>query len=98
MRSINILPIKIQKLVLQGKIDKAYSRMYALAEELATYELNKNLELINYRLSKSKKIKSQDYGWEYVDRINKYKEKRINFHMNKMKELLQMSLNYQDKK
>ena len=86
----NLFNLNIQKLFLEGKIDKVYDRMYTIAHNLAVEELKKNFELINIKLRKSKSFNEKDYPEKFLERILEYKKKRIEHHMNEMKELLKL--------
>ncbi|MFA5061284.1 MAG: hypothetical protein WC494_03140 [Candidatus Pacearchaeota archaeon] len=88
MGKIDILPIKIQKLFLQGKIDSVYERIYNVAEKLAVHEMKQRGELIVDKASK--KFDIQKNKWAYIEEMVKYKEKRIQHHINEMKELLKL--------
>lgn len=90
MGKIDILPIKIQKLFLQGKIDAVYERMYNLAEKLAVHEVKLYQSLLTTRLLKKSENQNKDLMGELLDKVAVYRQKRIQFHINEMKELLKL--------
>ncbi|MFA5856686.1 MAG: hypothetical protein WC867_04975 [Candidatus Pacearchaeota archaeon] len=99
MTSIEILPIKIKNLILKGKVDSAYKRMYDVAESLAAHETKKMLEILADDTKKKypKDEKPGDYIWNYSREVLKYRQKRIQHHINEMKELLILSNQLKEK-
>lgn len=89
MRMIeNFINLNIQKLFLKGDIARVYSKMYSIAEEIAIHEVKqKQHSLINKADRRFKKTKDI---FSFPDEVSKYKEKRIQHHINEMKELLKM--------
>jgi len=99
--SIDPSLIKVDKIILQpfkknaftlarGGIDKLYMRMYQLAESLAIHEMKKYDSLLNFKRLYSKvmlKGEIQDHI-EIDEEAHKYRDERIQHHMNEMKEIL----------
>ncbi|MEK6945449.1 MAG: hypothetical protein AABW63_01515 [Nanoarchaeota archaeon] len=86
----NFLSLNIQQLFLRGNIAKAYEKMYEIAESIASHEVTRRMEIINNKSDSIVKNKGIDYFWSYFEKIVKYKEKRIEYHMNEMKTLLKL--------
>lgn len=87
---INLISLNIQKLFLKGDIAKAYQKMYAIAEEIASHEMERRDHLFHKLAKRKTKGNSSDYMWEYLEEMVKYKEKRTQHHLNEMKELLKL--------
>jgi hypothetical protein len=85
----NFLNLNIQKLFLKGDIANAYRKMYELAEEIANHELKQKRFLIADKASKKFEKDPSNLG-VFEGEVTRYKEKRIDYHMNKMKELLKL--------
>lgn len=78
------------KLFRQGKISKLYSEMYSIAEEFAIHEVNIKKGIIMQKLDK--RLNPNEYFGKYIEKISDYRDKRLNYHMNEMKKLLEMGL------
>jgi hypothetical protein len=92
MGIIDNLNLNIQKLFIRGRIDKVYERMYNVAESLAAHETKKMFEIIanNSKKKLPKDISPEDYYWNYATEVMEYRQKRIEHHINEMKELLKL--------
>jgi allophanate hydrolase subunit 1 len=86
----NFINLNIQKLFLRGNITKAYQKMYGIAEEIASHEMQRRIHYFHKMAKKKTKDNIKDYVWEYGEEMVKYKEKRTQHHLNEMKELLKM--------
>ena len=99
--SIDPSIIKIEKVVLQpfkknvftfarGGIDKLYLRMYQLAESLAIHEMKKYDSFLSFKsLYSEVMLKGECEDIVDIDqKIIKYRDERINYHMDEMKEIL----------
>lgn len=86
------LNLDLSKLFSKGKINILYEKMYNTAHNLAAEELRKNLDLINIELKENLKITGKNYFEEYLKKMMKFKEEKIEHHMKEMKELLKLSL------
>ncbi|HQB18834.1 hypothetical protein KBC25_00385 [Candidatus Pacearchaeota archaeon] len=85
----NLLNINIQKLLLKGNITKAYENMYNLAERLAVHEMKQRGQILWNKLAK-KVNNSEEHNISYAKEMANYKEKRIQYHLAEMKELLKL--------
>lgn len=84
----NLFNLNIQRLILKGEISKAYEKMYELAEKIAHHEMFQRKGLIIKNIEKRQKDKFDP--WVYSEEVAKYKEKRIQYHLAEMKELLKL--------
>ncbi|MFA5792219.1 MAG: hypothetical protein WC884_04285 [Candidatus Paceibacterota bacterium] len=75
---------------MKGDIVRLYKKMYGLAEELAVHELEQKMPIMgrNHILQKQKEVSQKDF----VQEILIYKNKKIKFHMDEMKKLLEMRI------
>lgn len=81
----------LAKLMNKGRVDKVYQKMWYVADRLSREEFNTfRLEL----LANANKLKSTS---ELITTLTDFKKDRITFHMNEMKQLLEMSLKTQSK-
>lgn len=79
--------MNIPRLLIRGNIVRVYDKMYNLAESLAIHEMNQRDRLLLDKANK--KVKDpHKYLITFAKEMTNYKEKRIEYHMNKMKELL----------
>jgi len=76
----------IFKLLRKGRIDKAYSNMYTVAESIAIHETEMFMDKLTVGYDKYK-VKGMD---DASLKILNYKQKRIEYHLNKMKELIEL--------
>jgi len=81
----NLLNINIQKLLLKGNITKAYENMY----NLAVHEMKQRGQILWNKLAK-KVNNSEEHNISYAKEMANYKEKRIQYHLAEMKELLKL--------
>lgn len=89
MPNLNIFNLDfgdLAKLLNRGRVDKVYFKMYAAAEDLAVHETKKFL------LELQAKASSIQSPMELLMMITNYRKERLSFHMNEMKQLLDMSL------
>ena len=78
--------LNIQKLFISGRVDKAYERMYAVAERLAIHEMQQRTgKILN---SGKKKFDIENDPWAYPEEMAKFKAQRIKHHIEEMKSLL----------
>ena len=94
MPNLNIFNLdfgNLAKLVNKGRVDKVYQKMWYVADRLSREEFETfRLEL----LANSDKFNSTS---ELITSLTDFKKDRITFHMNEMKQLLEMSLKAQSK-
>lgn len=76
----------IFRLLKKGRIDKAYGNMYNVAEGIAIHETELFIEKMTVGYDKYK-IKGAD---DASIKILNYREKRIEYHLNKMIELIKL--------
>ena len=75
------ISFNLQKLFIQGKIDKLYSRMYSLAEDLAVHEVKLYQSLTSAKMMRDfKKNDKRDFTEELLDKVVRYRQKRIEFY------------------
>jgi len=79
------------KLLNRGRVYKAYNKMYVVAHDLSVHELKQYLIELHGRAP------SEISGLKLVTLITDFKKERISFHMNEMKQLLEMSIKAQSK-
>ena len=94
MPGLNIFNLDFGNLAEQlnkGRVDKVYFKMYAVAEKLAIHESKKFL------IDLQAKALSVESGMKLIMMVNNYQKERLTFHMNKMNQLLEMSLKAQSK-
>jgi hypothetical protein len=87
MVEINILKVRnLIKLLKEGKIDEVYNQIYAEAERIAIHETEQYEaeKLLDDMIDKNAEK-------EHVKNMFKYKRERIEYHTNKMIELLKFS-------
>ena len=90
---IDKLNINFVKLFNKGKIDRLYEKIYILAEKLALHEMKKKSSIILHELEKKyKNERNDDIILEYLKGISVYKDERIKFHMDEMKNWLELNL------
>ena len=87
----SIVSVNIPKLILKGDIAKAYEKMYNLAETLAVHEVKLYQTLTTTRTLKKYEDKNRgDIMGEVLDKVAIYRQKRIQYHISEMKELLKL--------
>lgn len=87
----NFISLNIQKLFLSGRIDKAYRKMYELAEELAIHETELYKSLTGSKLiRKVNNSKDFDLMSNLLEKVVAYRQKRLQHHINEMKDLLKL--------
>jgi len=94
MPDLNIFNLDFGNLAEQlnkGRVGKVYFKMYAVAEKLAIHESKKFL------IDLQAKASSIESGMELIMMVNNYQKERLTFHMNKMNQLLELSLKAQSK-
>jgi len=83
----------------RGRVDKLYENMYMVAEDLAVHEMLKYEKELNF--SNIYKEETFKEGSDDIDEENKkisdYRNQRLEFHMNEMKELLNKILESEEK-
>jgi len=81
----------LAKLISKGRVDKVYYKMYQVADRLSREEFEVfRLELIA-TITKNGTPSASDL----ITKLTDFKKERITFHMNEMKQLLEMSLKAQ---
>lgn len=83
------------RLVRKRRIDKAYEKMYILAEKLAAHDSD-HYDSDVYTKYQFGNIKG-NIGVKYFRNMIKYRRERLDYHLNKMIELLKEELNKNDK-
>ncbi len=87
MVEINILKVRnLIKLLKEGKVDEVYNQIYSEAEKIAIHEMEQYEaeKLLDDMIDKNAEK-------EHMKNMFKYKRERIEYHMNKMIELLKMT-------
>jgi len=79
------------KLMNKGRIDKVYKKMWHVADSLS----KKELEIFIYELPVKAKAKEIKTRYDILSSVINFKKDRMDFHMNEMKQLLEMSLKIQ---
>ena len=64
--------------------------MHELADTIASQEIKGRMQLFHKLAKRKTKNNPKDYEWEYLEEMEKYKEKRIQHHINEMKDLLKL--------
>lgn len=59
----NFINLNIQKLFLKGDIAKAYQKMYILAEEIASHEMERRMHHFHKLAKKKTKNNIKEYVW-----------------------------------
>jgi hypothetical protein len=81
----------LAKLMSKGRVDTVYYKMYRVADKLTKEDFQRfKLEV----LAKSDKFKDTS---EFALTLSNFFNERIEFHMNEMKKLLEMSMKNQSK-
>lgn len=86
----SLFSFNVQKMFISGKIDKVYSNIYNVAEGLAVHETNLYRNLLEHKLRKKAQITQEDNTLEYFDKVVKYRQERLQHHINEMKDLLKL--------
>lgn len=81
---------------MNGRVDKAYERMYHIAESLAVHEMKQRTG--KFISSASKKLDIVNNPLAYPEEMVKYKLKRIEYHLNRMENLLKLRKDIQEEK
>lgn len=89
MVDINVIKLLV-RYTKKGQIDKAYSSMFKEADRLSALETKELLEHIGATLPDMDVITA-------INKLYNHKKERLEFHMNEMKKLLEMSLKAQSK-
>jgi hypothetical protein len=100
MPDINIakfnIPIKIKRAFDKGKISTSYEEMYLKADKLASYEANifQQQMMGEYLQSKysDKEQDEQSTITTVLIQVRDYKSKRLEYHMNHMIHMLELSI------
>jgi len=95
------LTVNMNKLFDKGEIDQLYSRMYEVAERRATLEAGRYLSI------QKQELRQEWYAGDpqglgpdvlkYSKRVEKYRNTRLNFHLNEMRNLLELYVQSKDK-
>lgn len=97
MPDLNIFKLdfgNLAKLISKGRVDKVYYKMYQVADRLSREEFEVfRLELLGTLVKEGYPKAS-----ELIIKLTDFKKDRITFHMNEMKQLLEMSLKAQSEK
>ena len=94
MPDLNIFNLdfgNLAKLLNQGRVDKVYYKMYKVADKLSREEFETWKYEYLATMNKRKDLSEQ------ITTLTDFKKDRIAFHMNEMKQLLEMSLKAQSK-
>ena len=95
MLNFNIDLNNLVKLFNSGKVDKVYERIYVLAENLAKHEMiNYSKELMN-KIDAAKmagRTLDVDTQLQTIHDVYAFREKRMNHHIEEMKNLLLLSI------
>lgn len=90
-----VLDINIKsllKLYHKGRIDLVYKKIYDAAEDIATYETQKYMSVLEI-----KKIYGDEEEPKFVIKVLNYKRKRTEHHINNMMQLLIQSKDFKEK-
>jgi len=82
----------LTKLLNKGRIDKVYDKMYYVADKRAREETQ------TFLLELQAKVNEIKDPLHLITMISDFKKERISFHMNEMKQLLEISVKNQSNK
>ncbi len=80
------------KLFNKGKIDKTYEKMYRLAEDITVHETEQFMSELRSKAKEDEINKIPQNKFDYASKVWNYRKERLEFHMNKMMELLKLNL------
>lgn len=83
----------LAKLISKGRVDKVYYKMYKVADKLSRDEF----EVFRLELLATIAKNGTPSASDLITKLTDFKKERITFHMNEMKQLLEMSLKTQSK-
>ncbi len=86
----NLFNFNIKNLIIQGRVDIAYDKIYNMAEKITVHELKLHQSNLVHKYG-TKAIQGKNYNLlEEVSKLENWKFKRIQYHINEMKELLKL--------
>ena len=72
----------------KGDVVKLYQRMYRLAEDIAIHEMRKSALILEFNISYDKMLKGKDNDENILNKVSEYRDERVKYHMEQMKEIL----------
>ena len=76
----------ISKLLKDGRIDRAYKKMYSVADSLSANETKKYME--NLKIKAICKGTTYEDAVSIIEKLYEYRKERTEFHLEEMKKLL----------
>jgi len=85
----NLFGDSLVKLFNRGQIDKAYKKMFDVAEEISRKETREYMEKLNHETLENNINKTNNsFKFDWLTKIDNYHNERREYHMNEMKKLL----------